>query len=128
MHTVLLVSRDRDSREIFRSILEHRGYVVVEAVDPLEVLEIARVVRLDLLIRDYPLLLPDGSSVAEALKSDPATASIPILTITSRVTESELTAAKLDHSVRVLTKPIHPTLVVRHVQELIGAYSSPRDG
>jgi CheY-like chemotaxis protein len=119
-HTVLLVDGDADSRTIFRTVLEHRGYRVVEATDPEEALRIARTVRPSLVIQEYPLRLRDGTTLAGTLKADPKTACILILTITAHVMKPALAAAWLDHSARVLTKPILPGTVARNVDELIG--------
>jgi DNA-binding response OmpR family regulator len=118
--TVLLADRDPDSRAIFRAILERHGYQVVEAPDPDHALEAARTARPSLVIQEYPFRFPDGSTLAQKLKAEDATASILILTITARVTKPELAAAWLDYSARVLTKPIHPGAVLRNVEEMIG--------
>jgi two-component system, cell cycle response regulator len=119
-HTVLLVDGDVDARTIFRTVLEHRGYRVIEATDPEEALRIARTVRPSLVIQEHPLHFRDGTTFAQALKADPETACILILTITAHVMKPELAAAWLDHSARVLTKPILPGAVARNVDELIG--------
>jgi CheY-like chemotaxis protein len=119
-HRVLLVDKDDDSRTIFRTILEYRGYRVVEAAEPEEAFRIARTVRPSLVIQEHPLRLRDGTTLAQALKAAPETAGILILTITAHVMKPELAAAWLDHSARVLTKPILPGAVARSVDELIG--------
>jgi CheY-like chemotaxis protein len=118
-HTVLLVDGDADSRTIFRTVLEHRGYRVVEATEAEEAVWVARTILPSLVIQEHPIRLPDGSTLAGTLKADPETASIMILTITAHVMKPDLAAAWLDHSARVLTKPILPGSVAQNVDELI---------
>lgn len=120
---ILLVDDDPDARRIFRTVLEQRGYRVLEAQDGIEGLRLARAFHPDLIIREHPIRLPDGSTLAETLKADPTTSAIPIVTITSRATIPEVKAALDDHSVRVLLKPVSPPKVAQTVEGLLRASS-----
>lgn len=117
---VLLVDEDPKYRGFLRTVLEERGYRVLEAQDGVEGLRLARAHHPDLIIREHPVPLPDGSTLAETLKADPATSSILIVTITARATVPDIRAALEDNSVRVLLKPVHPLRVAQTVEGLIG--------
>lgn len=117
---VLLVDSNVDSQAIFRAVLQYRGYRVLHARSAVEALGLARTYRPDLIIREHPVRLPDGSTLAATLKADPETSSIPIIVITSRVTPAELDNALRDHSTRVLAMPILPSEMAACVEQLIG--------
>jgi len=123
--TVLLVNGGKDSREIYGAILKHNGFCVLDAEDAVEGLRLARAHLPDVLIREHPMMLPDGSTLSATLKADPATASIQILTVTARVMPAELAAAYADHSARVVTKPLFPAQIVQHVRELLQGTAIP---
>ena len=117
---VLLVDGNVDSHAIFQAVLQYRGYRVFHTRSAVEALAFARTHRPDLIIREHPVRLPDGSSLAAALKADPETSSIPIIAITSRVTPSEVNDALRDHSTRVLGMPVLPSEMAAYVEQLIG--------
>lgn len=118
--TVLVASEDTDSRTIIRTVLEHRGFRVVEAGDGRAGLELARAVKPDLLIREHPCRLPGGETLGAALQNDPATAAIPTLTLTTWLTPPDVEAAWRDSPAEVLAMPVGPMEVARHVERLMG--------
>lgn len=126
--TVLLVDGDTDTRKIFRAILLHHGYRVIEAKTAADGLQLAQTARPDVIILEFPVLLPDGHILAEVIKRDPATASIVVLTITSRAFPGELEMARMAGSDACLTKPIRPQLVVEEVERLLGSRLMPPQG
>ncbi len=123
--TVLLVDGDTDTRAIFRAILLHHGYRVVEAEEGPEGLQLAHTLRPDVIILEFPVLLPDGRTLTEAIKRDPATSSIAVLTITTRAFANELEKARLAGSDLCLAKPVRPQRVVEEVDRLLGSTLVP---
>lgn len=83
--TVAIVEDDENTREVFRTILEHRGHRVVEAPDGPAGLTLVRHEMPDLVLLDLGLPGMDGKAVASELKSDPRTASVPIIVVTAAV-------------------------------------------
>jgi CheY-like chemotaxis protein len=83
MTTVLLVEDDRDNRAIYRTILEHSGYLVIEAEDGETGVQLARQHRPALVLMDISIPVLDGWAATRILKSDPATAAIPIIALTA---------------------------------------------
>ena len=119
--TVLVVDDEPDQREIYLAVLRHAGYEVLEAADAAAGIELARTSAPDLILLDIALPQVDGWEAARQLKSDPATALIPICAISARV-------LPLDERGRVthagfecyLLKPIEPREVLREVEHRIG--------
>jgi CheY-like chemotaxis protein len=101
---VLVVDPDEDSRTILATYIRHGGYEVAEAATAVAGLEAARRLLPRLIVGEHPILLEDGGALCEMLKRDPATAGIPFLAITSRVTPVERTSAEHGHY-RVMAKP-----------------------
>jgi CheY-like chemotaxis protein len=81
--TIGIVEDDENTREVFRTILEHNGMHVVEAVDGEQGLVMIRAEHPDLILLDLGLPGMDGRSVARELKADPSTASLPIIVVTA---------------------------------------------
>ena len=69
-YTALVVDDIQDNREIFRNALEMAGYVVSEAVDGLEAIEVLDQHVFDLLILDLNMPNMDGASVIKKLRKD----------------------------------------------------------
>jgi PAS domain S-box-containing protein len=101
---ILLADDDRDIAELVRLHLESPGYQVTAVGRGVEVLEMARRHNPDLIILDILLPDMDGLAVLETLKSEPATADIPVLMLS--VMEDDGAAFELG-AAGYLTKPIH---------------------
>lgn len=82
MKKVLIVDDEPDIRFILRHILEDGGYEVHEAINGSSALEILGGVSPDLVITDLMMPIMDGNELIERLRSDPATGSIPIMSLT----------------------------------------------
>ncbi len=101
---ILLADDDRDIAELVKLHLEKSGYQVTAVGRGVEVLEMARRHNPDLIILDILLPDMDGLAVLETLKSEPATADIPVLMLS--VMEDDGAAFELG-AAGYLTKPIH---------------------
>ena len=83
MTKVLLVEDNEMNRYMLSRRLERRGYEIVLAEDGLQGVEQAATARPDIVLLDMSLPGLDGWEVAGRLKSDPATAAIPIIALTA---------------------------------------------
>jgi CheY-like chemotaxis protein len=92
MHTVLLVEDNRLMRTANQRLLSRAGYDVIGAADGEEALKMARASVPDIIILDMMLPRISGENVLRALKSDPATAAIPVIVLSglSRLNEAKL--------------------------------------
>jgi two-component system, cell cycle response regulator DivK len=117
--TILLVEDDRDSREVYGSILRHPGYRVLEATDGVEGVLLAHRHLPDLIVMDLGLPRVDGWTATDTIKSDPVTSHIPVVAITVH-----LQALEREHAERVgcdsfLEKPGSPSRLVGEVTRIL---------
>ncbi len=79
---ILIVDDEPDERFLVRRTLERAGHEVTDAADGAEALAIARDSLPDLIVTDMMMPVMDGAELIRRLRSDPATASIPVLAST----------------------------------------------
>jgi len=80
---VLLVDGLDEQREIYRTILLHAGFKVLEAGDGETAVDLARTHLPDVVLLDILLPRLDGFGVIRQMRSDPRTRRIPILLLTA---------------------------------------------
>ena len=79
---VLVVEDDASTRELLSVALHKRGFEVLLAEDGASGLAVAKGERPDLILLDLRLPGMDGLAVLQALKQEPGTAAIPVITMT----------------------------------------------
>jgi len=81
--TVLVAEDDEDVRLLLTTRLGARGYRVVEASDGQETLELAKVVRPDIVLMDLQLPRLNGFAVARFLRQTDSLRSVPIVVVSA---------------------------------------------
>jgi len=81
---ILLVEDESDTRLALTVRLEASGYTVLHAIDGASAIGVASLETPDLIVLDLGLPDHDGYTVMERLKSNFATASIPVIVLTAR--------------------------------------------
>ena len=117
--TVLVVDDTVANRWVVTRILEEGGYRVVEGGTSAEALKFARD-NPDLIVLD--IRLPDGNGfdIARELKSNPKTASIPLLLLSASFTTPGARAQGLDAGADgYLTHPVEPAVLLATVRALL---------
>ncbi len=89
MPKVLLIEDNKVLRFANERILTKAGYTVICAVDGEDALHRIYLERPDLVLLDMLLPKVSGPDVLRALKSDPATAAIPVVVLTSLSQKNE---------------------------------------
>ncbi|MBD0319485.1 MAG: response regulator [Gemmatimonadetes bacterium] len=118
-HTILLVEDNEDNRVVYRTMLMHFGFTVVEAGDGRAALERVREARPDLILMDISIPVMDGWEATRALKADPATAAIPVIALTAHALDSDRArSAEIVFDV-FLAKPVEPRRVVSEVRRIL---------
>lgn len=116
---VLVIDDQETTRYVFRRILSRAGYVVEEAATGEEGLD--KVSRApDLVIADVNL--PDmlGYDVCRRIKTNPLTASIPVLQISASFLSDESKVQALEGGAdSYLIQPVEPTVLLAQVQALL---------
>jgi CheY-like chemotaxis protein len=118
--TILVVDDEPDIRLFYRSVLEDHGATVVEAADGDAALALARQESPDLITLDLSMPGTDGTKVFEALRRDPALASVPVCVITGR---PELRRLIYDRPgpppEGYLDKPVDEETLLRNVRKIL---------
>ena len=108
MPTVLVVDDEPIIRVLIRAALEGTGYGLLEAVDGVSALDVARSRRPDLILLDIALPHLSGLEVCRRLKEDPATAATPVLLLTGFVQEAQRQAGERAGADGFIAKPFSP--------------------
>jgi CheY-like chemotaxis protein len=119
--TVLLVEDNEDNRTVYRTILEHFGYQVIEARNGEDGVRMARQDNPDLILMDISIPLIDGWEATRILKGDPETSGIPIIALTAHALATDRAKAQEVGCDGYLAKPCEPRRVVAEVEKFIGA-------
>jgi DNA-binding response OmpR family regulator len=119
MARVLIVEDDRDIAELVSHSLRKAGYETELAVSGDEGLARARAERPELLVLDLMLPGLDGIEVCRALRTDGATASVPIIMLTARAEESDRVRGLELGADDYITKPFSPRELVARVSALL---------
>ncbi len=106
MPKILIVEDNEMNRDMLSRRLEKRAFSVIMAVDGQQGVDMARSEKPDLVLMDMSLPVMDGWAATQAIKSDPATATIPVIALTAHAMagdrEKALAAGCDDYD----TKPI----------------------
>jgi CheY-like chemotaxis protein len=122
---VLLVEDNEDNRTIYSTVLRYLGYQVIEAVDGLQAIALARSERPDIVLMDISIPGIDGWEATRVLREDPATRAIPIVALTAHALADDRERAANAGFTSYLAKPIEPNAVVAEVRRLIGPAGMP---
>ena len=125
MQTILLVDDNDDNQMIYRAILEHVGYRVLECPDGRSAIECVRAESPDLVLMDLAMPSLDGWEVTRILKSDPRTTDIPVLALTARVMPDDRVRSQKAGFEMYLTRPIEPRQVLEEVKRVLGDRQAP---
>jgi CheY-like chemotaxis protein len=117
---VLLVDDLAEQREIYRAVLERRGFGVIEAVDGEGALRLAETERPDLIVIDVGLPWMDGWEVTRRLRAIPRTAGIPVLAMSAQVDEQGVGLAAEAGCNGFVPKTGDPNSIADAVTDLIG--------
>jgi two-component system alkaline phosphatase synthesis response regulator PhoP len=119
MSRVLVVEDDKDIADLIAHYLRKAGHTVDAAASGTEGLPRAKQSLPDLILLDLMLPGLDGLLVCQALRSDPATAAIPIIMLTARGEESERIAGLELGADDYVTKPFSPRELTARVAALL---------
>jgi two-component system, cell cycle response regulator DivK len=122
---ILLVEDNEDNQEIYRIILTHHGYQILQAWDGEAGVRMAREHLPDLILMDLTMPVIDGLQATRILKADPATAGIPIIALTARSMQEDLAASQAAGCVAFLSKPAAPGQVAAEVDRILGLARQP---
>ncbi len=120
MQKILVCDDEANIRNIMDFSLEAEGFLVVEANDGQEALQMAMSEEPDLVILDVMMPGSDGLTVCRELKQNPRTSHIPVLMLTARAGKGDREAGLAAGADDYITKPFSPLRLVDKVNEVLG--------
>jgi len=117
---VLVADDDDDIRALVTFRLERAGYEVIEARDGEEALRLAIDLAPALAVLDVMMPKLDGYEVTTRLRQTAATRRMPIILLTARVQESDITRGFDAGADDYIKKPFSPQELGARVQAILG--------
>jgi CheY-like chemotaxis protein len=120
--TILVVDDYEDNRQMYCELLTHAEFLVLEARDGAEAIELARQARPDLIVMDLSLPVIDGWEATRRLKDDEVTSAIPVLALTGHAPEGLAGHSESAHGAGCdgfLAKPCSPDKLLEMVHVLL---------
>lgn len=124
MTTILVADDDTDIRDLVVFKLEQAGYDVVPVGDGLAALEGVRRYGPDLCVLDLMMPGLSGLDVCAELRRDPATSALPVIMLTAKAQEADVTAGFATGADDYVVKPFSPRELLSRVQAVL-ARSAP---
>jgi CheY-like chemotaxis protein len=117
---VLLVDDSTPARLHARSVLQGLGLVqFIEAADGTQAIATLTRERFDLIVTDYNMPLLDGRGLIAYLKQDPATASVPVIMVTTETDPNKLDAVRQLGVAALCDKSFPADVVEKVLQRLV---------
>lgn len=119
MPRVLVVDDDRAIQQLLEVNLELDGYDVAKAVDGAEALEMVASFGPDIILLDVMMPRMDGREVCRRLKADPKTSALPIVFLSARAQEMDVSLGMELGAAAYLTKPFEPQDLLDTVRRVL---------
>lgn len=118
-HKILVAEDEDDIRFLVKTVLETKGYEVVEAYDGLSALDAARTESPDIMLLDIMLPVYNGVEVLEMLHADEATSGIRIIMMSALTNKELIDRAKASGAVGYIEKPFDPDKLEEQMLALV---------
>jgi CheY-like chemotaxis protein len=124
--TILVVEDNDLNREILTRRLIRQRFEILQAVDGIEGVRLARELHPALILMDMSLPGMDGWQATRILKSDAATAAIPVIALTAHAMAGDFEKAMEAGCDDYDTKPIDMPRLLRKMERLLSIRAMPR--
>jgi CheY-like chemotaxis protein len=119
MATVLIAEDNAVNRELLRELLEGRGYVVNEATNGLQALEMMAESKPDALLLDLNMPILDGFSTLKEIRQDPRLTSLPVMAVTASAMRGDQEKALQAGFDSYLSKPIESSVLYAELARIL---------
>lgn len=120
MALVLIADDSPTDQHIIAGMLERHGYETVVARDGAEAIALAEQRTPDIILMDIVMPGMNGYQATRRLAQNPATASIPIVIVSTKTQETDRIWGLRQGAVRYLTKPVTDEDLVEAVRAALG--------
>src|SRR3954447_19616049 len=116
---LLIADDDEDILMLVQLRLSRSGYEVVVARDGEEPLQLAGEKQPDLVVLDWMMPKASGLEVLRAMRADESVASIPVVLLTARVSESDIQEGIDAGADDYIAKPFSPQELAARIQTIL---------
>ncbi|PSN12610.1 two-component system response regulator [filamentous cyanobacterium CCT1] len=118
---VLIVDDEDDIRDIVQAALEElAGWQILGAGSGQEGLALAQQSAIDAILLDISMPDMDGFEIYRQLQTHPATQSIPVIVLTSKVLARDRARFTALQVAGLITKPFNPLTLAQQIVDLLG--------
>ncbi len=125
--TILVIEDYLDTRELLATLLQRRGYRVIEAEDGVEGLLKAGWMYPDLIIMDLSLPEMDGVEAARRIHAQAKLSQIPIFVISAYLTEAVQADVRAAGCTEIFSKPFDSELLLERIARSLAGHGAPTD-
>lgn len=118
--TVLIADDDPDIRDLVGFRLERAGCKVIRAADGEEALRLAEQTPPDICVLDVMMPKLDGLGVTRALRGSATTERVPVVLLTARAADDDVTRGFDAGADDYLRKPFSPQELTSRVERVLG--------
>jgi two-component system sensor histidine kinase ChiS len=122
---VLIVEDDPDARKVLSLILKLDGYQISTASGGKEALDAMATLVPDLILLDVMMPGMDGYQVCEWVRSNPATARVPVVMLSGKADPESVAHGLEVGADEYLAKPIAPSTLTAELKKVL-ARTAPR--
>jgi CheY-like chemotaxis protein len=115
----LLAEDEPDIQLVARASLKRADFDVTVANNGLEVLALAAALQPHVVLLDWMMPEMDGLEACQQLKADPATRDIPVIFLTAKSQEAEISQGLALGAVGYITKPFDALLLGAQIRALL---------
>ncbi|MEK9826446.1 MAG: response regulator, partial [Methylotenera sp.] len=116
---VLVVDDSLTMRKVLSRVLEREDYEVITANDGVDAIQVLQEVTPDIILTDIEMPRMDGFELSRYVRDNPATATIPLVVISSRTADKHRNVAKEIGVDAFLGKPVQDEELVAQVNALL---------
>ncbi len=120
MASILTVDDSTSMRQMVSFTLTGAGHDVVESVDGVQALEIAKTRSFDMVVTDVNMPNMDGISLIKELRNLPAYKFIPILMLTTESGSDKKQEGKAAGATGWIVKPFEPEQLLSTIKKVLG--------
>ena len=117
---VLIVEDNELNLKLFRDLLEAHGYETLQTKDGMEVMQLARDHKPNLILMDIQLPEVSGLEVTKWIKEDEELKSIPVIAVTAFAMKGDEEKIRQGGCEAYIAKPISVTNFIEVIEKVLG--------
>lgn len=121
---ILIVEDNELNKKLFRDLLEANGYQTLHTADAMEVLDLCRTNKPDLVLMDIQLPEVSGLEVTSWIKNDPQLKHIPVVALTAFAMKGDEEKIRAGGCEGYIAKPISIATFLATVKKFLDPDSS----